>query len=272
MGMMMGTAPMPPQFEGTRYEGFYDQSDDEADLDAVLDYDAVTEGAGDTLVTPTPVEQPPTDPQQQANRAGAEAAYNAQQAAQSAPSVAPAPVAPPQDHAYGASGGMTGSGYVSSSEMLIWLQNYSTSMSELQRDLMMGCDLRNKLVEDLAFLKAQIREGGSREGDVDAYVDGIEAHAQQMLEAYEGTPYYETLVETLGPITGNGDKYYSADEVTNITGNLQGLIDSLGKSDQMDMIQIQDIMSQVSNKFQAVSKVMASTNDTVMAIISSIGR
>jgi hypothetical protein len=145
-------------------------------------------------------------------------------------------------------------------------------MGGLQRDLMLGTEERNKLVEDLSFLKSQVRKGGGENG-TDDWVKAIGAQAEALLAAYEGTPYYDELAKVLsGVIGGAGDGEFTEDEASKIQGELQSMIDALQKDDQIAMIQLQDVVGTVGNKIQSVSQVIAAANQTMMSVVGNIGR
>ncbi len=160
---------------------------------------------------------------------------------------------------------LAGEGYISSNDLMVWVAQHTKGLNQQLRDLMNGCEARNKLVEDLAHVKAQVTEA--------ADASQTKVLAENMIAAYEGTPYADEVKAVLTPvINGAGDGDYGKDEVTAITGDLQGKIDALQKQDQLDMIAIQDLTGRIREQLQLVSNLFAAASQTSMAIVGNVGR
>lgn len=160
-----------------------------------------------------------------------------------------------------------GSGALSNLELMLWVQKHSSFVNEQLKDLMSTADVRNKLSEDLGYLKAQIND--SADG---AMTEQARADAQALLDAYAGTPYEQDLARVLGPIIDNPDSAFGKDEAQRITDGMQSLIDGYGKDDQYAMINIQDLTSRIREMYNMASNMMSSAHQTYMAILGNVGR
>jgi len=166
--------------------------------------------------------------------------------------------------------GLAGSGFISNSDLLIWIKTHSIDLNDQLRSLMNGAEERTKIVEDLTEIKGML--------DVNA-PETTKAAAEAMLAAYEGTPYEAELEELLNPLIAslenridNHDSEMTDDLVSKYTGTLQEQIDAYAKQDQIDMIQIQDLTSRIREGIQLVSNIISSCNQTSMAIVGNVGR
>jgi hypothetical protein len=169
----------------------------------------------------------------------------------------------PSDYIYGFESLFASrSGPVTSSELMIWLKQFSGGINEQLRERMLQADMRNKLVQDLTYLKSTLTET--------ANFDAFEAEAYELLKAYKGTPFESDVAEALNGVLINTDGFYDKDEISGTTGKMQSVIDKLGQDSQFDMIYIQQLTDKLNEQFGFASNYMSKQHDTLMAIIGNV--
>ena len=154
------------------------------------------------------------------------------------------------------------SGPLSPEDILAWLQIQSSGINADLRTCILHAEQRNKVVEDLDALLAQMTESGD-------YLS-LEAQADEILAAYEGTPFEETVQKALACFDNSIDKAFGENELQTARDQMQTQIDALGKDAQMDMINIQQLTNRLNEQFGFASAYAAKHHDTSMAIISNI--
>ena len=154
------------------------------------------------------------------------------------------------------------SGPVTPDELLLWLEGHAQDINDQLRERMLNADMRNRLVEDLSTLKAQVTTGTHPE---------LKAEGEALLAAYVGTPYEEAARKALDGVINNPDKEeFGATEAEKVSSEMQSVIDKLGKDDQMDMIYIQQLANRLNEQFGFGSAYLSKQHDTLMAIIGNV--
>ena len=151
-------------------------------------------------------------------------------------------------------------GPVTPEELLLWLKGHSQDINDQLRERMLNADMRNELIADLSTLKAQVNQYAP---------EGLKAQGEALLAAYVGTPYEEAARTALTGIIGNKDDIFGADEATKVSGEMQTVIDKLGKDDQMDMIYIQQLANRLNEQFGFGSAYLSNLHNTTMSIIGN---
>ena len=166
------------------------------------------------------------------------------------------------------------SNYISDENLLVWLAQKQEGLYGELRDHMDMSRARSKLIADLSYLNESL-ETTNNPREVIAKID-------QLLAAYEGTPFEQQLTELLVPLRdalavasagpallppGRDD-----DEVKDIKAALQSKIDELGRDDQLELVQIQSLTSDIREASQLASNLIASSNQAANTIVGNIGR
>jgi hypothetical protein len=163
-------------------------------------------------------------------------------------------------------------GALGSRELLAWLAQHNDKLNHSLRQLMTGADDRLKLAEDYTNVKSLL---GAKLDQGEA-----KAAAEAMIAQYKGTPFEDEVRSTLEPLVESLDNRLTNwagtdlpdDLMSKHTSRIQQQIDSLQKQDQLDMIAIQDLVSQIRENTQLVSNIISSINQTSMSIIGNVGR
>ncbi|MFO7177208.1 MAG: hypothetical protein DIU78_000785 [Pseudomonadota bacterium] len=165
-----------------------------------------------------------------------------------------------------------GSGYISSGELLAWLALTTGNTYDDMRWHMMGTEARRDLTKMLTELKSLLqraKEDGAVAGDV-------HAKAQAILDQFgSGTrglldPGTEGMLGNIAGVAEESrvDTYMQSSESW-IT-HLDGTITSLGTSDQLALIKIQELNGQISQATQLASNMIAAQDQTLNATIMNI--
>jgi hypothetical protein len=173
---------------------------------------------------------------------------------------------------FGLTSGASLHGSLSNEELMQWVAQHNDKLNGNLRDLMTSADDRLKLAEDFTNVKALIGAKLDKET--------AKAAAEAMIAAYEGTPYEQEVRDVLEPVVASLahriEKYpkdpLPEDTLSTTRDPIQGAIDSIQKQDQLDMIAIQDLTSQIRENTQLVSNMISSINQTTMSIIGNVGR
>ncbi|HLV66329.1 MAG TPA: hypothetical protein VKY73_10985 [Polyangiaceae bacterium] len=165
-----------------------------------------------------------------------------------------------------------GSGYISSGELLAWLSLTTGNTYDDMRWHMMGTEGRRDLTKMLTELKALLqraKEDGGVAGDV-------HAKAQAILDQFGGSgralldPGTESMLSDIVGVEeesrADGYKQSSESWIT----HLDGSITSLGTSDQLALIKIQELNGQISQATQLASNMLAAQDQTLDATIMNI--
>jgi hypothetical protein len=172
------------------------------------------------------------------------------------------------------SGGGSTSTYISDGELLAWLESKSNEIYGRLRGEMDVSRQRSKLMEDLSHFKTLAESGPSPE-TMDAEMAKIEA-------AYAGTEFEGEIAELFAPLHGVTDVYapiwedapsvhpayqFQTDRVAEQT---QAKVDSLGRDDQLAMLHIQELMSDLRQTTQLGSNIMANRDQSSNTIVGNI--
>lgn len=187
---------------------------------------------------------------------------------------AEAPVEPgSDDYSYGyapPTGGLPT--HVSDGELLLWLEHKSQETYGRVREVMEISTERSKLMQDLTHVKGLI-EGDASGTELNQALDDLSA-------AYAGTPFEdevaalvasvpraETVTGPLGPVT---DDNMTDEQEKALAEDFQAEIDKLGRDDQLALVQIQDLMSNIREMSQLTSNLLASRDQASNTIVGNI--
>jgi len=200
-------------------------------------------------------------------------------------SASPIDAAPPQTtydppYAYGpaAATAPRESNYISDDGMLAWLAAKQEGLYGELRDRMDTSEARSKLIEDLTNLKTYLNsEQVSREG--------MATRITALLQAYEGTPFEAELDELFkSSIEGAGTSIAAVESGAveelhinkkgreSLCQAIEGKTDALGRNDQLELIRINSLSSDINQAAQLASNLLSSSNQTANAIVGNIGR
>ncbi|HEX6275504.1 MAG TPA: hypothetical protein VFZ53_20830 [Polyangiaceae bacterium] len=166
------------------------------------------------------------------------------------------------------------SNYISDDNLLLWLAEKQDGLYADLRDEMDLSRARNKIIEDLSYIKARTEDG-------ELTPEELYAEMTALFDAYRGTPLEPVLQETLGEeLAELGDAlqanstfdFRSILEAWDLPERIQSKIDSLGKDDQLALIRINALSSDINQAAQLASNLLSSSNQTANGIIGNIGR
>jgi hypothetical protein len=168
--------------------------------------------------------------------------------------------------------------YIGNGELEAWVAEKTGRLQDEMRD---GMDLSNKRADakqTLSNLKADIQGANSRE-DWQAARDEL----QKFIDDHKGDPEYQEAVHQASGILDKIDECLTKkDEMGFVLGKpsdkdkekwadkLQATVDRMGSTDQLALLQIQNLNSQVSQATQQASNLVSSTNQSMMAVISNM--
>jgi hypothetical protein len=170
------------------------------------------------------------------------------------------------------------SNYISDDGMLAWLAAKQEGLYGELRDRMDTSEARSKLIEDLTNLKTYL-------GSEQVSKEGMATRIAALLQAYEGTPFEAEIEELLKPpIEAAGSsiaavEYGAVDELNiskkgreNLSQAIEGKTDALGRNDQLELIRINSLSSDINQAAQLASNLLSSSNQTANTIVGNIGR
>ena len=169
--------------------------------------------------------------------------------------------------------------YISDENLMLWLAD---KQSGLYADLHERMDLsgkRSKLMEDLSHIRERIEAG-------DMTVAEGHAEMSAIVESYRGTPLEGDLEQLFRPIldrleaalsSSNGfeamqDVVPGAHAIKALSEAIKSKVDALARDDQLELIRIQSLSSDINQASQLASNLMASSNQASNAIVGNIGR
>ncbi len=196
-----------------------------------------------------------------------------------------------------------GTGYIANEEMLAWLANVTGDKWGDLRQEMMSTDARHELMEDLGNLKTEFDKaadtkntstlgqtltdlqakyaGTSDEAKVNALVDTLLPVVAETDQAYANV-----RTVTVSNTDTDGNTTYSeveegrdyADDLNNkLVGQLETWsddvgrkIDVLGRDDQLALIRIQELQSNISQQVSLTSNLIKSDDQAKSSIIMNI--
>jgi hypothetical protein len=198
----------------------------------------------------------------------------------------------------------TGSGYMSSAEIMLWMHDRAGGLYNEMREQMAVAENRTELAQDMKQLKAGLTEmRGKDPFDKDGntgrlYGDNAKA-LEEFLTAHEGSPEYVELKEQLdpmiqglraaegavagyhagksisltAPVTAREDAQPyipSKDTIDSWCEKLDAQITRVHEQDQRSLIVIGDLNSKINQAHQLASNLIASANQSSNAIIQNI--
>jgi hypothetical protein len=194
-------------------------------------------------------------------------------------------------------------GYISDAELIAWLEHKSEEQYASLRDVMMTSEHRSDMMKDLSDLKSDIAAGKPPDelllkiGELRArykdspYAAELDELLVPMEEAYAGslTPEQKAQLAEMIPFggvpaflsDGAKDAIFSVDEEfveaamagsykDEFTSRIQSEIDQLGRTDQLELIKIHELMSDARQTSQLGSNIISSRDQSSIAIIGNI--
>jgi hypothetical protein len=164
------------------------------------------------------------------------------------------------------------SNFISDDNLLIWLAQRQDGLYGELRDHMDMSRARSKLIEDLGHLKQEVDSQSLTPEDAIAEVESL-------LAAYAGTEVGQGLDELLGPklveirwMLQNAPVTLDGAEavVQELSGILGNKMDALGRDDQLELIQIQSLTSDIREASQLASNLLASGSQATNTIVGNI--
>ena len=160
--------------------------------------------------------------------------------------------------------------YISDNDLLAWLAQRQDGMYGELRDLMDMSRERSKVIEDLAHFKA-MADGGVE-------LPELAAEAARLLTAYAGTEYEERLRAIVGFMDMPLIDLTSVDAFDSFVGptkerlsaDLEGMMDALTRDDQLALIDIQSLTSDIREASQLVSNLMSSSSQAANTIVGNL--
>lgn len=167
------------------------------------------------------------------------------------------------------------SGYVSTSELMAWLAGVTGARYDDMRDAMMKADERRELQEKLTQIKADI-DASKGKTDMAVYAE-LSDEMKALMAEYRDTPYAEELdkilagpAEALDQKVKDGTKVGGEHVLDSWNTKIQATIDSLAKKDQLALIGVQQLSSEISQQTQLASNLMASASHTLDNTVGNI--
>jgi hypothetical protein len=181
--------------------------------------------------------------------------------------------------------------YVSDAELLAWLQTKSSGQYGELDQLMDTSNARSKLVKDLSNLKEKL-------ANASAEPESAYAAVQEMRAAYAGTPQAAEVEALLAPFAEPLENYANAvagletlemeqlseEKAAEVkagmraelakmlpkTGTIDSTIKDLEHDDQLALVQIQALMSEIRETAQLTSNIIANRSQTADSIVGNL--
>ena len=190
----------------------------------------------------------------------------------------------------------TGGGYLNTSNIMAWMDEHMSKLGDQVEDAQQGADQRLSQINDLNKIKSDIaafqknanpdaaktlhEEIGKFLGDNQGAPNAADLQqllgpSQAALGKFDITPVTVTVgQDPLGlPITystGNPSVGAACAAVAAASDGIQTQIDALGKQDQLDLVQIQSLVSNYNQAEQMGSNIIAGMSSTSSALINNI--
>lgn len=204
-----------------------------------------------------------------------------------APEVPAAPI-----HEYGSTTEVP-AGYVSDAELLAWLQAKSSGQYGELDQLMDASNARSKLIKDLSDLKESLSNPAKDPAQALAELQAIQT-------AYAGTEHAEAIEEIVAPLRSQLENHVNAlasvdaleldvpmddEEIARMkagmkadiaaqlkvsTASIDSTIKDLEHDDQLALVQIQALMSEIRETAQLTSNIIANRSQTSDSIVGNI--
>jgi hypothetical protein len=196
-----------------------------------------------------------------------------------------------------------GSGYISNGELLAWLANVTGDKWGELREEMMTTDARHELIEDLGNLKTEFDKaadtkdtstldqtiadlkakyaGTSDEAKINALVDGFLPEIEKTQRAYDDvveitgtTTDADGNVQTTHTQRGKAEADKQNDKLVGQletwSDDVQNKIDRLGSDDQLALIRIQELQSNISQQVSLGSNLIKEDDQAKSSVIMNI--
>lgn len=168
------------------------------------------------------------------------------------------------------------SNYISDDNLLLWLAEKQNGLYGDLRELMDTSKARSKLMEDLSHIKERLDRQESAPED-------LRAEMELLLSSYAGSPFEAELEELFRPMLdeleialtlerGYSPVPLSDQQAEDFSKTIESKIDALGRDDQLALIQIQSLTSDINQAAQLASNLLSSSNQTENTIVGNIGR
>lgn len=166
------------------------------------------------------------------------------------------------------------SAYISDGELLLWLQSKSQEMYSDVREVMGVSTQRSELMQRLTNLKDLVDSG--------ATASEIQVQLNQLRADYAGTQF-EGELATLGdemfppPLASSSAESqlyepqgFDKKHREALSGDIQAEADKLGRDDQLALVQIQNLMSNIRETSQLTSNMLSSRDQASNTIVGNI--
>lgn len=185
-------------------------------------------------------------------------------------------------------------GYISNEQYLAWMTEHTGELYDQMGQAMDIAGQRTDIQADLATIKNKLQDAGTgANGDPEQWA-AVRSDMEALLAKYEGHPDAAQLHAVLDPmldqmqfevltaaaarkllaenLNADLDKYRgpSKDDVKKWSDRLTETSDTLGKQDQLALIQIQELNSRVNQATQLASNLIASANQTANSLVNNI--
>jgi len=184
-------------------------------------------------------------------------------------------------------------GYMSSGEIMAWLAVVGGNTYDDMRQQMVGTEQRRQLQKDLNDLKSSIEEAKTTKD-----LTKLQAHVEELAAKYSDTPFASQMGEILGAhsdefvevaqrtedfddaggfwkknvalikLTSSSEKFIA--QLDSWSTGIQGEIDDLGTKDQLALIRIQELNSQVTQATQLASNILAAQDQAASTAIMNL--
>jgi molybdopterin converting factor small subunit len=188
-----------------------------------------------------------------------------------------------------------GSGYISNGELLAWLSEVTGDKWDEMRELMMSTDARHEVMDDLNKLRTAYQKAGE-----DKDTSKLGEVLQELKDKYAGTQYETAINELVDEPLRAVQAVYNAydelkalqdagtedtssqqrtadnlnngfvDQLDTMGDGAERMVDKLGKDDQMTLISIQDLQSNITQQVSLASNLIKSDDQAKSAIIMNL--
>jgi hypothetical protein len=185
-----------------------------------------------------------------------------------------------------------GSNYMSDAEIMAWMESKTEGLYGAMRDSMDVAQDRSDLESGLGDLKQKL--AGTQDGTVSA--DQVFSLVKDLLDKSQAFPEVHQMLQTMSDQLAAGQKAsqtlttttinvlgiditgpvrppafaIAASTVTSWTSQITDKLDVLGKQDQLGLINIQDVNSQINQTKQIASNLIDAENKSASAVVANI--
>jgi hypothetical protein len=184
-------------------------------------------------------------------------------------------------------------GYMSSGEIMAWLAVVGGNTYDQMRQQMVGTEQRRELQKDLNDLKSLIEETKTTKD-----LTKLQAGVEELAAKYSETPFAGEIGEILGAhsdefvevaqraedfddakglgkktaafikLASSSEKFIA--QLDSWSTGIQGEIDDLGTQDQLALIRIQELNSQITQSTQLASNILAAQDQAASTAIMNL--